>query len=162
MQRPQTPFQGSGARLLSLKICGKVYVACVRSAMLHGSKTWGPKEPELWQLRRNERAMIRLISGIKDTDETSSASLLQRLDIEDITSVLRCRRLRWYVKRATSYIKCISNFQIPSTGKKGRPRKTWSECMKADVKKCGLAGVDPLDRDVWRVGVRHSLMLPTP
>ena len=33
---------------LSPRIHGKVYLACVRSATLHGSKTWGPKELELW------------------------------------------------------------------------------------------------------------------
>ena len=70
--------------LVSLKIHGKVYVTCVRSAMLHGTETWGPKEPELWQLHGNDRAMIRWIRGIKDRDETSSASVLQKLGIEDI------------------------------------------------------------------------------
>ena len=39
---------------------------------------------------------------------------------------------------------------------------TWSECVKTYVNECGLAGVDPIDRDAWRVGVRHSLVLPTP
>ena len=34
--------------------------------------------------------------------------------------------------------------------------------VKTDVNKCGLAGVDPQDRDAWRAGVRHSLVLPTP
>ena len=71
----------------------------------------------------------------------------------------------WYghVQRATSCIKSITNFLIPGTKKKGRPRKTWTwlECEKTDVNKCGLAGVDPLDRDAWRASVRHSLVLPT-
>ena len=34
-------------RHLSPKIRGKVYEACVRSAMLHGSETWGPNNREL-------------------------------------------------------------------------------------------------------------------
>ena len=116
------------SRHLSRKIRGKVYVACVHWAMLHGSKTWEPKEPELWQLCRNDRIMIRCICGIKDRDETPSASLLQKLYIEDITSVLCCQWLRWYgrVQRATSWIKSNTNFQIPGTRKKGRPQKTWS------------------------------------
>ena len=80
-------------RHLSPKIRGKVYEACVRSAMLHGSETWGPKNTELQRLRRNDRAMIRWICGTKDRDETPSFILLQKLGIQDITSVLRCRRL---------------------------------------------------------------------
>ena len=90
--------------------------------------------------------------------------VLQKLDIKDITSVLRWRHLSWHghVQRATSCIKSITNFPLPSTRKKGRPWKTRSECVKTDVNMCGLAGVDPPDRDVWRAGVWHSLVLPTP
>ena len=116
--------------------------------MLNGSETWGPKEPELRQLHRNDRAMIRWICGIKDRDETPSDSLLQKRDIEDVTTALRCRRLgqNGHVQRATSCIKSITNFQISGTRKNERPRRTWSECVKTDVKECGLAGVDPLDQ----------------
>ena len=59
-------------------------------------------------------------------------------------------------------IKSITNFPIPGTRKKGKPRKTWSECVKTDVNECGLAGIDTLDRDAWRADVWHSLVLPTP
>ena len=41
--------------------------------------------------------------------------------------------------------------------KKGRSRKTWSECARTDVDKCGIAGVDPLDR-----GAPYNLVLSTP
>ena len=152
------------SRHLSPEIRGKVYVTCIRSAMIHGSETWGPKEHELWQLRRNDCAIMCWICGIKDTDETPSTSLLQKLDIKDITSVPRCWRLRWYghVEWAMSCVQSIPNFRIPGTRKKGRPQKTWSECMKTDVNKCGLAGIDPLERDAWRTSVWHSLVLPTP
>ena len=59
---------------LSLRIRGKVYKACVRSAMLHASKTLDPNNPKLqWpQLNcRNDHAMICWICGIKDWDEIS-------------------------------------------------------------------------------------------
>ena len=149
---------------LSPKINGNVYVACDRLAITHSSETGGPKARELRQLHRNGGTMIHSICGIKDNDETSLASVLQKLDIEDITLVLRCCRLTWYghVQRARHCIKSITNSQIPTTRKKGRPRKTGYECVKTDVNKCGLNGIDPLDRDAWRVRVWHSLVLPTP
>ena len=145
---------------LSPRIRGKVYEVWVRSAMLHSSETWGPKNPQL-----HDHTMIRWICGIEDRDETPSVSLLQKLGTEDITSVLRCRQFRCYgqVQRATSCIKSITNFPLPSTRKKGRPQKTWSECVKkSDVNMSVLAGIDPLDRDAWIAGVRHSLLLPFP
>ena len=61
-------------RHLSLKIRGKIYHACVRSAMLHGCETWGPNAPDLQRLRRNDRAMIRWICGIKERDEVGRAA----------------------------------------------------------------------------------------
>ena len=151
-------------RHLSPRICGKVYEACICSAMLHGRKTLGLKHTELQRLRRNDRAMIRWICGVKNRDETPSVSLLQKFGIQDITSVLRSRRLRWYghVQLATSCVKSITNFTLPGTGRKGGQRKAWSRCVKDDINTCGLTGVDPLDRDAWKTGVRHSLVLPTP
>ena len=110
--------------------------------------------PELW-LRQNDHVIIHWICGNKDRDETPSTSLQQKLDIKDITLVLRCQQLRWYGhgQQATSSTKSITNFQIFGTRKKGRPRKTWSGCVKTDVNECGLPGIDPLDRDAWRAGV---------
>ena len=72
------------------------FSACVRSTMLHGSETWAPNASDLQRLRRNNRAMIRWICGAKLEDEISSAVLLQKLDLDEITAVLRTRRLRWY------------------------------------------------------------------
>ena len=135
--------------------------ACVCSAILHGSETW---EPNCCPPCRNDCAMIRWICGIKDRDLIHSASLLLKFGIQDITSVRRCRRISWYgyVPRATSCFKSITNFPLPSTKMKGWPCKTWSECVKTDIYKCGLASIKPLDIYAWRAGVRHSLVLPTP
>ena len=143
-------------RHISPRILDKVYEVCIRSAMLHGSKTWGAKDRVL-----QSRNYCAIICGIKDRDKT--LSLLQKLDIEDITSVLRCRRLRWYgqVQWSMLCMKSVTKFSLPGTRKKGRPSKTWSECVKTDVDMCGLAGVDLLDRDAWRAGVWHSLVRPT-
>ena len=114
----------------------------------------------------NHTALYMILPALTSkhlTQDPWQGVLLQKLGIEDITWVLHCRRLRRYghVQRATSCIKTITNFQIPGTRKKGRHWKTWSECVKADVNECGLAGVDPLDRDAWRASVRNSLVLPT-
>ena len=151
-------------RHLSPRICRKVYQAGVRSAMLHGNETRGPKEPKLRCLQCNDRVMTHWICGIKDRDKTPSASLLLKLGIEDITLVLCCRWLRWYghVKRSMPSIKYFTKFPLPGKRKKGSPRNTLSECVTPYVDRCGLASVDPLDRDAWRASVGHNMMLLTP
>ena len=45
-------------RRFSLKMKGKVYKSCVRSAMLYGSEAWCLKEKEMAILKRKERAII--------------------------------------------------------------------------------------------------------
>jgi len=62
--------------------------------MLHGSETWAPNASDLQRLRRNDRAMIRWMCGAKLEDEISSAVLLQKLDLDEITAVLCTQRLR--------------------------------------------------------------------
>ena len=125
----------------SPRIRSKVYEACVHSAMLYGSEMWGPNSSALPQWPCHDPLDLWHQRQTKHPP----ASLLQKCGIEDITLVLRCRRLRWYghvLQRAMSSIKSITNFPIPSTRKQGRPQKTWSECIKIDVNKCGLAGVE--------------------
>jgi len=61
--------------------------------------------------------------------------LHQKLDVDEITAVLRTRRLRWYghVQRATSCINSITRLGVPGTRNRGRPRKTWSACVRNDM-----------------------------
>ena len=52
---------------------------------------------------------------------------------------------------------------IPSARRRGRPKKTWSMCVKSDMKISSLGSIDPLNREAWGLGVRHSShLLPTP
>ena len=127
--------------------------------MLHGSETWAPNASDLQRLRRNDHAMIRWICSAKLTDKIPMAVLHQKLDLDEITAVLRTRRLRWYghVPRATSCINSITRLELPGTRDRGRPRKTWSTCVRNDMTICNLDGVNPLDRNSWRTSVRCCL-----
>ena len=149
---------------LSPKVRGKVYSACVRSAMLHGSETWGPNAADLQRLRRNDRSMIRWICGVKDRQEVPSDQLLRKLGICEITAVLRSRRLRWagHVARAKSCINKVKDMEVSGCKGAGRPRKTWAMCVKDDVSKCDLSSIDMLDRDAWRNGVRQCQRAANP
>ena len=93
--------------------------------------------------------MIRCICGAKLADKIPTAVLHQKLDLDEITAVLRTRRLRWYwhVQRATSCINSITRFELPGTRDRGRPRKTWSACVRNDMTICNLDGVNPLRQE---------------
>ena len=71
--------------------------------------------------------------------------------------------LREIIKRVFSCIKSITSMPIPDARRRGRPKKTWSECVKADMNMCSLGSIDPLNREARGLRVRHSShLLPTP
>ena len=141
------------SRHIPFPVRGRVYSTCVRAAMLHGSETWGPKTDELQRLRRNDRAMVRWICGVRPQDNVSSDDLLAKLGLADIGKVLSSRRLRWYghAKRSQGCINTVMDVVVEvdkDETRPGRPRKTWKQCVDSDMKACKLKDADTLDR-VW-------------
>jgi len=53
---------------------------------------------------------------------------VERKDVEDWVS--KCRRL-----------------EVQGCRGKGRPKKTWEQCVKCDIRKYGVQRVEPLDKD---------------
>ena len=139
-----------------LKLKGKLYDVSVRSSMLYGSETWALRKGDELKLERNDMRMIRWICGTKLTNRIPSEELRGRLGLEDIRSVIRRRRLRWFghVERSgESWIKKCTDFEVDGKRCKGRPRKSWGEVIAADL---GLSRKDTLDRNRWRDGI-HEL-----
>ena len=60
----------------SLKMKGRVYKSCVRSAMVYGSETWALRNEDESVLQRAERAMVRIICGVKLRERKISTELL--------------------------------------------------------------------------------------
>ena len=77
---------------------------------------------------------------------------------------LLCFDLRCFghVQPVTSFIKSVTELAISISRGLKRPGKMWSECVKSDINECGMSSVDPQDRDAWRIGGQHCLLLPTP
>ena len=84
------------------------------------------------------------------------------LGVQEVTAALRTMRLRLFghVARSSSCINSITSMTIPGARRRGRPKKTWSECVKADMKMCSLGSIDPLNREAWGLALRHSSHLP--
>ena len=99
---------------VSLRTCGKVFNACVRSALLHGSETLAPTAPDLQRLRGNDRSMVRWIWGVRDDDEVSADTLCAMLGVQKVSAALHTRRLRWYghVARSSRCIKVSNGAKI--------------------------------------------------
>ena len=115
------------SRHLSLRTRGRLYNACVRSAMLHGSETWDPRESDLTCMKRSDRAMMRLICRIQSNEPSTTEILCAKLGLAEICSEVRARRLRWYghVKRLmatqSSWAYRVSKHEAPRDAGIGLP-----------------------------------------
>ncbi len=76
---------------LFLKSRGRVFDACVRSALLYGSETWAPTAPDV---HRADRAMVRWICGVKLCDRVPTTKLYALFGLEEISYALGTIRLR--------------------------------------------------------------------
>ena len=70
-------------RKFSLKMKGRIYQSCVRSAMLYGSETWCLRENEMAILRRTEKAMMRATYGVKMIKKRRNQELISLLGLKD-------------------------------------------------------------------------------
>ena len=81
---------------VSLTMRGRLYSSCLRSSMLHGSKTWPLRKENEVALQRAEMRMVRWMCGTKLKDRFPSRELRERLGIDDLALVLQQNRLHWY------------------------------------------------------------------
>ena len=143
----------------SLKLKGKVYRSCVRSAMLYGSETWCLKENEMVILRRTERAMIRAMCGVKLMDKKKTDVMMCMLGLnESIDKLAKANGVRWFghvLRRPNDDIlQRTLRFEVKGKQKRGRPKKTWKRHLEDETKRIGLTIEDATNRTKWREGVR--------
>ena len=132
---------------------GYAYNACVRSVLLYASETWAATQ-EVSRLNRNDMMMIRWICSAKLRDKVPSEELRSRLGLCSIENVLRYGRLRWYghVQRMDpgTYPRKVENIIVTGSNPRGRPRKTWMQCIKNDLSVKGLHASLAQNRSSWR------------
>ena len=130
------------SRVLSLQVRGRLYEACVRSVMLYGSETWAVKEEDLDRLDWNDMRMIRWMCNTSLKDRKSSGELRSRLGIHSIRDVIQARRLRWFghLERmeGDNWVSKCRDLVVPGTKPGGRPRKTWQEVIRTDMRQKNL------------------------
>ena len=146
-------------RKMSLKLKGKVYRSCVRSAMLYGSETWCLRENEMAILRRTERAMVRAMCGVKLMDKKNTEELMCMLGIEEtLDRLARANGVRWFghvLRRPKEDILWRAlEYEVEGKRKRGRPKGTWRRQVENDTRKIGLTMEDAVNRTRWREGVR--------
>ena len=105
-------------RKFSLKIKGRIYHSCVRSAMLYGSETWCLRKNEMAILKRTERAMMREMCGVKLIEKRRIQELMSLLGLKDtLDGLARASGVRWY----EHVLRRASNFEVAVRRERGIP-----------------------------------------
>ncbi len=113
-----------------------MYEACVRSALLYGAETWALTNRLMEVLRCCDQRMLIYTAGVRWQDGRSSGEVAEMCGVEDLSSKLRQRRLRWFgdVERAGGgALSEVRELRVEGRRPLGRPKKKWSGCVREDM-----------------------------
>ena len=98
--------------------------------------------------------MLRWSVGVTRLDKIRNEIIRGRLKVAPLGQKLQAQRLRWFghvERRGDDHVcKQVQKIKVQGTGKRGRPSKSWKECILADMKSRGVQKEDALDRTKWK------------
>ena len=141
-------------RKFPLRLKGKFYRTAIRPAMLYGSECCPMKVAQVRKFEVAEMRMLRWMSGCTMLDRIPNRVYREKLGIAAIGDKLREGRLRWFghVRRRspTEPVRRVEGIHVEGKRGRGRPRRTWDEQIKLDLKALNLSEDMTSDRSSWR------------
>ena len=141
----QTPYMGKHTTHITTLSC------CMPVSIGH--------PVSLLKLKLNDHAMVWWICNISLKDPNSSDSLLEKLGINNIKTLLQYNQLQLFghVTRNDGCINNITTTEVDIHHGRGRSKKTWRDTMNNDLKNWKLTRVDPANRIEWNSELRKKL-----
>ncbi|KAG2651069.1 hypothetical protein PVAP13_1NG174019 [Panicum virgatum] len=143
---------------LPQKIKDKFYRTVIRPVMLYGAECWPTKRRHVQQLSVAEMRMLRWFCGHTRRDRVRNEIIRDRVGVAPIEEKLTQHRLRWFghVQRRPAeapvrngVLERVDNVKRG----RGRPKLTWDESVKRDLKDWNICKEIVLDRSVWRLAI---------
>src|SRR5215210_6229545 len=140
------------------KLKGKFYRTAVRPAMLYGAECWPTKRQHIQQMSVAEMRMLRWMCGHTRKDRIRNEVIRERLAVAPIDEKLVQHRLRWFghIQRrppeAPVNSGILKSMEETRRGR-GRPKLTWAEAVKGDLRDWNVPKVLALDRTAWRAAI---------
>ena len=134
------------------------YRTAIRPAMLYGAECWPTKRRHVQQLSVAEMQMLRWFCEHTRRDRVRNEVIRDRVGVAPIEEKLTQHRLRWFghVQRRPPEAPVRSGvLKHVDNGKKGRgrPKLTWDESVKRDLKDWNISTEVALDRSAWRLAI---------
>ncbi|KAG2650522.1 hypothetical protein PVAP13_1NG199819 [Panicum virgatum] len=142
---------------------GMFYRTAIRPAMLYGAECWPTKRRHVQQLSVAEMRMLRWFCGHTRRDRVRNEVIRDRVGVAPIEEKLTQHRLRWFghVQRRppdapvrSGVLERVDNVKR----RRGRPKLTWDESVKRDLKDWNISKEIALDRS----GRRLAINVPEP
>ncbi|KAI8506420.1 hypothetical protein Bbelb_158470 [Branchiostoma belcheri] len=144
----------------------RLYNSLVLSILLYGAKTWTLTAAQERRLDAFDSKCQRRILGIRWFDHVSTDALREQTNQPPLSSKIRSARLRLFghIARAEPPLELGSLVREPPPSTwsrpRGRPRRTWTDLLSADLQAAGLditsAWVAARDRKTWRTVCRGA------
>ena len=143
-------------RKVPLSLKGKFYRTAIRPAMLYGSECWATKYENEQKMRVAEMRMLRWMCGHTRLDRIRNEKIREKVGVAPIDEKMRESRLRWFGhvcrRPMDAPVRRIETMELTTQIKRGRgrPKKTWKETIKNDLKYLQLNKEMCNDRTRWR------------
>ena len=115
------------------------------------TETWPMKVEHELKLNRTKMSMIRWMCGVKLNERKKS---VRKANLKPVSLMITKSRLRWtgHVERKddNDWVKRCITWEVEGIRQRGRPRKTWWDCVKNDVESLGLSQKDAQCRNKRR------------
>ena len=140
------------------KLKGKFYRTAIRPAMLYGAECWPTKRQHVQQLSVAEMRMLRWFCRHTRRDRVRNEVIRDRVGVAPIEKKLTQHRLRWFghIQRRSPEAPVrsgvLKRVDMVKRGR-GRPKLTWDESVKRDLKNWDISEELALDRSAWRLAI---------
>ena len=126
--------------------------------MLYGAEYWPTKRRHFEQLSVAKMRMLRWICGHTRMDRVRNDGIRDRIGVAPIEEKLVQHRLRWFghVQRRPSEAPVHCGVLCRDTNVRrgrGRPKLTWEEAIKRDLKGWDIRRDLCLDRSAWKTAI---------
>jgi len=86
--------------------------------------------------------------------------LRELLGLEPVSLMIKKSRLRWFghVERKddNDWVRRCITWEVEGIRQRGRPKKTWWDCVKNDMESLGLSQNDAQSRNKWRRRIKGA------
>jgi hypothetical protein len=126
--------------------------------MMYGAECWATKGQHVQKMSVAEMRMLRWICGHTRKDRIRNNDIMDKLGVAPIQEKLVQHRLRWFghIQRrppeAPVRSVILSRPENTRSGR-GRPRLTWEETIKINLKEWNISKEFVLDRSAWKMTI---------